>query len=77
MKVVGVLKKEGDDLFGFTLDNNVLVPYSFMTQFVKVGADGDPLIAIVPKARCTYRRIALRSARRNAQRAQDFALSRR
>lgn len=50
VKVVGVLKKEGSDLFGFTLDNNVIVPFSFMSMFANVnGGDGDPLIAVIPK----------------------------
>lgn len=49
LTVVGVLKKEGDDLFGFTLDNNLLVPYSFMNMFINTNAGGDdPLIAVVP-----------------------------
>lgn len=47
LRVVGVLKKEGSDLFGFTLDNNVLVPYSFMSKVIYMG--DDPLIAVVPK----------------------------
>ncbi len=50
LKVVGVLKKEGDDLFGFTLDNNVIVPFSFMSMFENMNQLGnDPLIAVVPK----------------------------
>jgi putative ABC transport system permease protein len=74
MKVVGVLKKEGDDLFGFTLDNNVLVPYSFMTQFVKVGADGDPLIAIVPKPGVPMDelRYEVRGAMRNVRKISPY-----
>jgi putative ABC transport system permease protein len=48
--VVGVLKKEGSDLFGFTLDNNVIVPFSFMNMFVNTNDIGnDPLLALVPK----------------------------
>lgn len=51
LTVIGVLKKEGDDLFGFTLDNNVLVPFSFMSMFVDMHSGGnDPLIAVIPKA---------------------------
>jgi len=74
MKVVGVLKKEGDDLFGFTLDNNVLVPYSFMTQFVKVGTDGDPLIAIVPKPGVPMDelRYEVRGAMRNVRKISPY-----
>ena len=48
--VIGVLKKEGSDLFGFTLDNNVIVPFSFMSMFVNTNDIGnDPLLAVVPK----------------------------
>lgn len=47
LKVIGVLKKEGDDLFGFTADNNVIVPYNFMTMFVNIN-EQDPLIAVTP-----------------------------
>lgn len=50
LKVAGVLKKEGDDLFGFTLDNNIIVPYAFLSSLINVnGFDRDPLIAVVPK----------------------------
>lgn len=50
LKVIGVLKKEGDDLFGFTLDNNVLVPFSLMSLFVNMNSgENDPLLAITPK----------------------------
>ena len=48
--VIGVLKKEGSDMFGFTLDNNVIVPFSFMSMFVNMNSnDNDPLLAITPK----------------------------
>ena len=48
--VIGVLKKEGSDIFGFTLDNNVIVPFSFMSMFVNMTrGDNDPLLAIIPK----------------------------
>ena len=48
--VIGVLKKEGSDMFGFTLDNNVIVPFSFMSMFVNMSSsDNDPLLAITPK----------------------------
>lgn len=50
MVVIGVLKKEGSDLFGFTLDNNVIVPFSYMSMFVNMNnGDQDPLMAIIPK----------------------------
>ena len=52
MKVIGVFKKEGNNLIGWTLDNMVMVPYSIMSTFVNTngGGDGDPLIAVRPKA---------------------------
>ena len=50
MTVIGVLKKEGSDLFGFSLDNNVIVPFTFMSMFVNMNDLGnDPLLAITPK----------------------------
>ncbi len=50
LTVIGVLKKEGSDIFGFTLDNNVIVPFSFMNMFVNTNSQGnDPLIAVTPK----------------------------
>ena len=50
VKIVGVLKKEGSDIFGFSSDVNVIVPFSTMTTFVNIRADGnDPWIAIIPK----------------------------
>jgi putative ABC transport system permease protein len=50
MTIIGVLKKEGSDLFGFTLDDNVIVPFSFMSMFVNMNSiENDPLIAVIPK----------------------------
>jgi putative ABC transport system permease protein len=51
MKVIGVFKKEGDNLIGWTLDNMIMVPYSIMSTFVNTngGGDGDPLLAVRPK----------------------------
>jgi putative ABC transport system permease protein len=51
LKVIGVFKKEGNNLIGWTLDNMIMVPYSIMSTFVNTngGGDGDPLIAVRPK----------------------------
>jgi putative ABC transport system permease protein len=51
LRVIGVFKKEGDNLIGWTLDNMIMVPYSVMSTFVNIngGGDGDPLLAIKPK----------------------------
>jgi putative ABC transport system permease protein len=52
LKVIGVFKKEGDNLIGWTMDNMIMVPYSIMSTFVNTngGGDGDPLLAVRPKA---------------------------
>jgi putative ABC transport system permease protein len=81
--VVGVLKKEGSDIFGFTLDNNVIVPFSFMSMFVNMNQpDNDPLVAVVPKAGIPVEEVkyelkgAMRSVRRLAPYEDDnFAIN--
>lgn len=83
VKVVGVLKKEGSDLFGFTQDNNVLVPFSYMSMFVNMnGFEGDPLIAVVPKEGVPVEELKyelkgiMRSIRRLSPSAEDnFAIN--
>jgi putative ABC transport system permease protein len=52
LKVIGVFKKEGNNMIGWTLDNMIMVPYSVMGNFVNIngGGDGDPLLAVRPKA---------------------------
>lgn len=48
--VIGVLKKEGSDLLGFSLDNNVILPFTFMATIVNTNDIGnDPLMALTPK----------------------------
>ena len=51
LKVIGVFKKEGDNMIGWTLDKMIMVPYSVMSTFVNTngGGDGDPLLAVRPK----------------------------
>lgn len=73
--IVGVLKKEGSDLFGFTLDNNIIVPYSFMTMFVNMnGLDADPLIAVIPKKNVPVEELKyeLKGAMRSIRRLNPF-----
>ncbi len=75
MTIIGVLKKEGSDLFGFTLDNNLIVPFSFMSMFVNVNDIGnDPLIAIVPKKGVPIDelRYELKGAMRSIRRLSPF-----
>lgn len=51
LKVIGVFKKEGDNLIGWTLDNMVMIPYPALAAFVDMSGPGgeDPLMAIRPK----------------------------
>jgi putative ABC transport system permease protein len=72
LKVIGVFKKEGDNLIGWTLDNMVMIPYPALAAFVDMSGPGgeDPLMAIRPKpgvpvAELTYEvKGAMRSIRR-------------
>lgn len=50
LKVIGVFKKEGDNLIGWTLDNMVMVPYPVLSTFVDMSSPGgeDPLMAVRP-----------------------------
>lgn len=49
VRIIGVLKKEGSDLFGFSLDNNIIVPFTYMSMFANMNRGNDPLIAVIPK----------------------------
>ncbi len=83
MTVIGVLKKEGSDLFGFSLDNNVIVPFTFMSMFVNMNDLGnDPLLAIIPKKNVPIEELkyeikgAMRSIRRLSPYEEDnFAVN--
>lgn len=83
LTVIGLLKKEGSDLFGFSLDNNVIVPFTFMNMFVNTADIGnDPLLAIVPKKGVPIEELkyeikgAMRSIRRLSPYEEDnFAIN--
>jgi len=83
MTVIGILKKEGSDLFGFSLDNNVIVPFTFMSMFVNMNDIGnDPLLAITPKKGVPMDELryevrgAMRSIRRlSPQQDDNFAVN--
>lgn len=83
MTVIGVLEKEGSDLFGFSLDNNVIVPFTFMSMFVNMNDLGnDPLLAIIPKKNVPIEELkyeikgAMRSIRRLSPYEEDnFAVN--
>lgn len=48
--VIGVLKKEGNDILGFSADNDVIVPYGILSNFININnSDNDPLVAVLPK----------------------------
>jgi putative ABC transport system permease protein len=51
LKVIGVFKKEGNNLIGWTMDDMIMVPYAVLSTFVNTngGGDGDPLMAIRPR----------------------------
>jgi putative ABC transport system permease protein len=49
--VIGVFKKEGNNIFGNSMDNQVVVPARFASNFEEFNSDNvNPLIAIRPKA---------------------------
>ena len=81
LKVIGVLKKEGDDLFGFTLDNAVVVPYKALGLISNMNG-GDPLVALKPKEGVPFEEMkfetrgAMRAIRRLPPTTDDdFALN--
>lgn len=48
--IIGVLKKEGNDMLGFSADNDVIAPYGMLNSFISLNNDeNDPLIAVLPK----------------------------
>jgi putative ABC transport system permease protein len=49
--VIGVFKKEGNNIFGNSMDNQVILPARFASNFEEFNSDNvNPLIAIRPKA---------------------------
>ena len=83
LRVAGVLKTEGDDLFGLTLDNNILVPDSRASDYTNLtNGENDPLLAFTPKAGIAMDELKdevrgqMRSVRRLSPRQDDnFALN--
>jgi putative ABC transport system permease protein len=84
LRVVGVFKREGDNLIGWTLDNMVYVPYSILNVFINTNGDGegDPLLAIKPKAGIPEEEVkyevkgAMRAIRRlSPQEDDNFAIN--
>ncbi len=82
VKVIGVLKKEGSDLFGFSLDNNIIIPFTYMSMFANMNRGNDPLIAVIPKKGVPAEELkyelrgAMRSIRRlSPYEEDDFAVN--
>lgn len=81
--VIGVLKKEGDDIVGFSDDNNFIIPYNFAKTIINV--DGfwiEPFLALKAKpgvsaeALTDEARGVMRSVRKLHPRQEDnFALN--
>ncbi|MCS6818319.1 MAG: ABC transporter permease, partial [Chitinophagales bacterium] len=50
LSIIGVLKKEGNDILGFSADNDVVVPYGVLNKFINLNSrENDPLLAVLPK----------------------------
>ncbi len=82
LRVTGILKREGDDLFGFTLDNSLVIPYNTLPLFSGSNVSGDPLVALKPKEGIPFDEMkyeakgAMRAIRRLAPNQDDnFALN--
>jgi putative ABC transport system permease protein len=84
LKVIGVFKKEGENILGWTLDNMILIPYSILSNFTNVsnGGGGDPLISVKPKLGVQMDELryelkgAMRSIRRISPKQDDnFAIN--
>ncbi|MFN8277629.1 MAG: ABC transporter permease [Chitinophagales bacterium] len=84
LKVVGVLKKEGNNIIGWTLDDMVIIPYAVLSTFIQtdMGGGGDPMIAIKPREGKTALELkyeiigAMRAIRRLQPRQEDnFAVN--
>lgn len=81
--VIGVIKKEGDDILNNTSDNSVFIPVNYVRNLVDIRNDRfDPMIMVKAKANVTLDELAnelkgsMRSIRRISPREDDdFALN--
>lgn len=83
LTVTGVLKREGDDIIGWTYDNNIIVPYNYAKTIFDV--DGfwvEPFIAVKAKEGVTQEELmdevrgAMRSIRKLKPKEEDnFAMN--
>ncbi len=50
LSIIGVFKKEGSDMFGMSVDNQILIPINFIKTIVNIKSDRlDPLVMIKAK----------------------------
>jgi putative ABC transport system permease protein len=50
VRVIGVLKREGDDVLGWTSDDNIFLPYAYVNSFLRLNSWWtEPFIAIKSK----------------------------
>jgi len=69
VRVIGVLEEEGDDILGFSADNQVYLPYNFINRFFKFSRRGEePFLAV--KARDGLTLESLKSELTGVMRAQ-------
>ncbi len=83
LEIIGVLKKEGDDIIGMTYDNNIIIPYNFAKTIIDV--DGfwvEPFLTIQPKDNISQEAVMdearglMRSVRKLSPKEDDnFALN--
>jgi putative ABC transport system permease protein len=80
--VIGVLKREGEDIVGFSDDNNVIAPYNYIKTIINMDGWMEPLIALKAKEGVSSAQLkdearsVLRSVRKLSPREEDnFALN--
>jgi putative ABC transport system permease protein len=50
LRVIGVLKREGDDVLGWSSDDNIFMPYAYVNRFLKLNSRWtEPFIAVKAK----------------------------
>jgi len=80
--IIGVLKKEGEDIIGFSDDNNMILPYNYIKTIVDVDTWNEPFIALKAKAGVSSEELkdeargVMRSVRKLSPKQDDnFALN--
>jgi len=81
--IIGIIKKQGDDFFGFSMDNNIIIPITYAKQFVNIDSDDvGPTMWVKPMASISMEEFLddLKGNMRNIRRLKpkekdDFALN--